>query len=110
MPNSFAPFAFRILNASKICSVVIPYLASPGLSIMSLLILKIPPGLYRQLMVLRDAADGPSPRNSMMGVSSRLMMAPSRSASWKSSAGVSLEENMIPSPEMPTASECISSV
>ena len=109
MPNSFAPFAFRILNASKICSVVIPYLASPGLSMMSLLILKIPPGLYRQLMVsgMRPMAFS---RNSMWVMSSRLMMAPSRSASWKSSAGVSLEENMIPSPEMPTASESISSV
>ena len=34
-----------ILNASVICSVVIPYFASPGLSIISLLILNIPPGL-----------------------------------------------------------------
>ncbi|MBQ5676083.1 MAG: DUF2500 family protein, partial [Lachnospiraceae bacterium] len=32
------------------CSVVIPYLESPGLSIISLLILKIPPGLKRQLI------------------------------------------------------------
>ena len=51
MPNRFAPLAFKILNASKICSVVIPYLESPGLSIISLLILNTPPGLNRQLMV-----------------------------------------------------------
>ena len=38
------------------------------------------------------------------------MTAPSRSASWNSSAGVSLEENMISSPVMPHRSAIISSV
>ena len=36
---------FMIRKASNSCSVVIPYLASPGLSIISLVILNIPPGL-----------------------------------------------------------------
>ena len=39
------PLDFRIRNASKICSVVIPYFASPGLSMIPLLILNTPPGL-----------------------------------------------------------------
>ena len=39
------------LKCLQICSVVIPYLESPGLSMMSLLILNRPPGLKRQLMV-----------------------------------------------------------
>ena len=37
-------------------------------------------------------------------------MAPSRSAIWNSSAGVSLEENMMFSPVMPHRSEIINSV
>ena len=42
--------------------------------------------------------------------SSRLMVAPSLAASWNSSAGVSLEENMISPPVNPQRSESISSV
>ena len=46
----------------------------------------------------------------MCVMSSRLMVAPSLAASTKSSAGVSLEENMISPPGMPTRSQSISSV
>ena len=49
-------------------------------------------------------------RKLMCVMSSRLMVAPSRSARAKSSAGVSLEENIISSPPMPRRSQSISSV
>ena len=45
MPKCFAPFSFNTRNPSNNCSVVKPYFASPGLSIMLLLILNTPPGL-----------------------------------------------------------------
>lgn len=109
MPNSLAPFSLRMRKASTIWSDVMPYLASPGLSIMSLLILNTPPGLYRQLMV-----SGMAPRAfstyGMWVMSSRLIMAPSFPAMANSSTGVSLEENMISLPANPTASDSISSV
>ena len=46
----------------------------------------------------------------MWVMSSRLMVAPSLAAIWNSSAGVSLEENMICPPENPQRSDIISSV
>ena len=57
MPKFLAPSSFRRVKACFICSLVIPYLASPGLSMTwkpSLLSprVKVPPGLYRQEMVL----------------------------------------------------------
>ena len=100
---------FKIRYASKICSVVIPYLESPGLSMMPLLNVNTPPGLYLQLIV-----SGSLPRicstKSICVMSSRLIIAPSFAARAYSSSGVSLEENIISSPLAPIASQSISSV
>lgn len=83
--------------------------ASPGLSIILFEILNSPPGLYRQLIV-----SGILPivcsRKSMCVISSKLIIAPSLSANKYSSAGVSLEENMISSPTEPIDWESNNSV
>ncbi len=109
MPKCSTPFSRNMQNPSNICSLVNPYLASPGLSIMSVPRAKVPPGLKRQLKVLGRYPSVLS-RNSMWEISSRLMVAPSSAASRNSSAGVSLEENIISSPLTPTALLSISSV
>ena len=90
-----------------------PYLASPGLSITwkpSLLSpsWKVPPGLKRQEIFL-GMYPMVSFRKSMWVMSSRLMVAPSWAARANSSAGVSLEENMISPPWKPQRSDIISS-
>ena len=76
---------------------------------MLLLILNTPPGLKRQLIV-----SGIFPivfsKKSICVKSSKLIVAPILSAKANSSAGVSFEENMISSPEKPSASDIISSV
>ena len=70
---------------------------------------KVPPGLYRQ--EIRFGMDPMvSFRKSMWVMSSRLMVAPSWEARANSSAGVSLDENMISSPRKPQRSDIISSV
>ena len=86
-----------------------PYLESPGLSMMPLDRRKRPPGLKRQLTV---AGTGPatSSKKGMWLMSSKFTIAPSSRARAKSSAGVSLEENMIFSPVMPRARAIMSSV
>ena len=68
-----------------------------------------PPGLKRQLTVL---GMGPATcsKNSMWLMSSKLTMAPSLSASSKSAAGVSLDENMMSCPVMPSERAIMSSV
>ena len=45
MPKCFTPYAFNFRNASFICSLVMPYLASLGVSMMALFRVKSPPGL-----------------------------------------------------------------
>ena len=109
MPKFLAPLALSWENASKSCSVVMPYLESPGLSMMPLASWNRPPGLKRQLTV---SGMGPATlsKNSMWLMSSKLTMAPSLRAFAKSAAGVSLLENMICCPVMPTASAIMSSV
>ena len=86
-----------------------PYLESPGLSIMPLESWNRPPGLKRQLTVL---GMGPATRskNSIWLMSSKLTMAPSLSARAKSAAGVSLDENMMSWPVMPSERAIMSSV
>ena len=109
MPKFLAPLALRMRNASKSCSVVMPYLESPGLSMMPLASWNSPPGLKRQLTV---SGMGPATfsKNSMWLMSSKFTMAPSSRALAKSAAGVSLLENMIWWPVMPRASAIMSSV
>ena len=95
--------------ASKSCPSVMPYLESPGLSMMPLARRKSPPGLKRQLAT---GPTGPasSSKNGMCEMSSKFTMAPSSRARRKSSAGVSLDENMIFSPGTPRARAMRSSV
>ena len=109
IPKSSAPLALSVRKASKSCSVVMPYLESPGLSMMPLESWNRPPGLKRQLTVL---GMGPATcsKNSMWLMSSKLTMAPSLSASSKSAAGVSLDENMMSCPVMPSERAIMSSV
>ena len=85
-----------------------PYLASPGLSMISVPRENTPPGLYRQEMT--SGIPAASFRKSICVMSSRLMVAPNFFASTNSSAGVSLEENMISLPPKPQRSDIISSV
>ena len=76
---------------------------------MLLLILNTPPGLKRQLIVSGIFPIAFS-KKSICVKSSKLIVAPILSAKANSSAGVSFEENMISSPEKPSASDIISSV
>ena len=86
-----------------------PYFESPGLSMMPFARRNSPPGLKRQLTV---SGMGPAARSkkSMCEMSSKLMMAPRSRARLKSAAGVSLEENMMSLPPIPSASAIMSSV
>ncbi len=68
-----------------------------------------PPGLYRQHMVFGKSFPMMDSRKAMWVMSSRLMIAPSFFARANSSAGVSLDENMMCAPSAPTASESRSS-
>jgi len=108
MPNSSAPSLRSVSNASNICSRVMPYFASPGLSIIRFPISNAPPGLYLQHIFLGIPAI--FFKISIWVMSSRLMIAPRRAASAYSSSGVSFEENMILSPENPHFSDIINSV
>ena len=83
-----------------------PYLESPGLSIMPLLSLNTPPGLYLQLITSGNWGPKICSKKGMCVMSSRLMMPPKLAQSAYSLAGVSFEENMI---GPPTASARISS-
>ena len=109
MPKFLAPLALSRENASKSCSVVMPYLESPGLSMMPLASWNRPPGLKRQLTV---SGMGPATfsKKSMWLMSSKFTRAPSSRALAKSAAGVSFEENMICWPVMPRAWAIWSSV
>ncbi len=109
MPNSFTPLSLSILYASKSCALVMPYFASPGLSIMPLLMVTMPPGLYLRLS-LSGSLPRTFSRNAICEKSSRFMVAPIFAAYSKSSAGVSFEENIMSLPVMPHFSASISSV
>ncbi len=85
-----------------------PYFASPGLSIIPLVVVNIPPGLYLQLIVLGRPAT--FSRKSICVKSSKLIVASNCRAFTNSSAGVTLEENIISSPLKSIASASISSV
>ncbi len=85
-----------------------PYLASPGLSIIVVEMENVPPGLNLQQIFSGMPAAFSS--ISICVISSRLMVAPSFFASTNSSAGVSFDENIISSPVNPTLSDIISSV
>ena len=97
MPQCFTPFSFSSRIPSNICSVVKPYFASPGLSMIAVLIVKLPPGLYRTLTVPGSLPMACS-QYSMWEISSKLMMAPILAAYWNSDAGVTFDVNMILSP------------
>ena len=86
-----------------------PYLESPGLSMIPFDSVNTPPGLYLQLIV-SGICPIVSSKKSICVKSSRLMIAPSLSAYSNSSAGVSFDENMICSPSKPHDFASISSV
>ena len=96
------------MNASTICSLVIPYLASPGLSIISVPREKTPPGL--NLQDITSGMSATSFKKSICVISSRFIVALSFLAYWNSLAGVSLDENIISSFLNPHLSDIISSV
>ena len=75
---------------------------------MSLLIWNKPPGLKRQEIVSGIPTN--FSKKSMCVKSSKLIIAPNLFANIKSSSGVTLEENIISEPVMPTASDKSSSV
>ncbi len=108
IPKYLAPFSLRSLKPSIICTLVKPYFASPGLSIIPLAISNVPPGLYLQLIV--SGIPVSLSKNSMWVKSSRFIVPLSSAALINSSAGVALEENIISSPEYPKAWAKISSV
>ena len=96
------------MKPSISCSLVNPYFASPGLSIIELAIENSPPGLNLQLIV--SGIPISLSITSICVKSSRLIIAPSLLAYTNSSGGVSLDENIISSPLHPIAFESISSV